>query len=184
MFEMIANIFRVCGESLYSMMCRVRFGVGAIPWTVRIATNVRLQITDGGVLSVGAGSFVDAGVRLTVKRGKLSIGLRSHIGTGAIIVARNSIDIGNDVLMGEYVTIRDQDHRIDPGVRFSMSGFAESPIVIGNNVWLGSKVTVLRGVKIGSNVVVGANSVVTHDLPDNCVAVGAPARVVRHLDAG
>jgi len=54
-------------------------------------------------------------------------------------------------------------------------------VVIGNNVWLGDKVAVLSGVHIGNNVIVAANAVVTKDLPDNSIAAGVPARVVKML---
>jgi len=57
-----------------------------------------------------------------------------------------------------------------------------APIVVGNNVFLGMSVTVLPGVSIGDNVVVGAGAVVTHDLPSDCVAVGAPAKPIRTID--
>ena len=57
-----------------------------------------------------------------------------------------------------------------------------APIVVGNNVFLGMAVTVLPGVSIGDNVVVGAGAVVTHDLPSDCVAVGAPAKPIRSID--
>lgn len=59
---------------------------------------------------------------------------------------------------------------------------AASPITIGDNVWLGGGVIVLPGVTIGDNTVVGSGAVVTKDLPANVVAVGNPARIVRHLD--
>jgi acetyltransferase-like isoleucine patch superfamily enzyme len=55
--------------------------------------------------------------------------------------------------------------------------------VIGNNVWIGAKATVTKGVTIGDNVVIGANSVVTRDIPPNSVAAGAPARVIRSIGA-
>ena len=56
------------------------------------------------------------------------------------------------------------------------------PIVIGNNVWFGGNVTVLPGVKIGSNVVIGAGSVVTKDIPDNVVAVGNPCKIIKNIE--
>lgn len=55
------------------------------------------------------------------------------------------------------------------------------PITVGSNVWFGGNVTVLPGVTIGDNVVIGAGSVVTHDIPSNSVAVGNPCRVIRTL---
>ena len=106
------------------------------------------------------------------------------MGIGSVIVARECIQIGTDVLIAEYVTIRDQDHLFDGAGITSRSGFSTAPIVIGNNVWLGAKVTVTKGVTIGDNVVIGANSVVAHDIPANCIAVGAPARVIRELRLG
>lgn len=56
---------------------------------------------------------------------------------------------------------------------------SKGAIVIGNNVWLGDKVTVLSGVRIGNNVTVAANSVVTKDVPDNCIVAGIPARIIK-----
>ncbi len=57
-----------------------------------------------------------------------------------------------------------------------------APLVVGNNVFLGMAVTILPGVSIGDNVVVGAGAVVTHDLPSDCVAVGTPAKPIRSID--
>jgi maltose O-acetyltransferase len=55
------------------------------------------------------------------------------------------------------------------------------PVTIGNNVWIGGSVTILPGIKIGDNVTIGAGSVVVNDIPDGCIAVGNPCRVVRKL---
>jgi maltose O-acetyltransferase len=140
-----------------------------------------LTATDGGSMSFGAGCSIDRYATLIVKHGTLSFDSGAYVGIGAVIVCRSSIRIGRNALFAEHVTIRDQDHAIAPTEGQGGVGFTSSPIVIGDNVWLGAKVTVTQGVTIGNNVVVGANSVVTHDLPDNCVAVGAPARVVRRL---
>ena len=59
--------------------------------------------------------------------------------------------------------------------------YSKGAIHIGNNVWIGDKATVLGGITIGDNVIVGANSVVTHDVPSNCVVAGIPAKIVRQL---
>ena len=61
--------------------------------------------------------------------------------------------------------------------------FADRPIAIGENAWLGADVTVLPGVTIGKNSVIGAGSVVTKDIPENVVAVGNPCRVLRQITA-
>jgi acetyltransferase-like isoleucine patch superfamily enzyme len=77
------------------------------------------------------------------------------------------------------VSVRDHDHAFADTDRAVLDqGRTTDPVRIGDNVWLGAKVTVTKGVTIGSNVVVGAHAVVTADLPDGCVAVGIPARVI------
>ena len=108
------------------------------------------------------------------------IGDRCLIGRGSGIVGHLSIDIGNDVWTGHHVYITDQSHGYeDVSLPISLQSQPETPVVIGEGSWLGHGVVVLPGAKIGKHVAVGANSVVTGELPDFCVAVGAPARVIR-----
>jgi acetyltransferase-like isoleucine patch superfamily enzyme len=111
------------------------------------------------------------------------IGDRCLIGKGSGIVGHFSIEIGDDVWTGHHVYITDQNHGYeDVDVPISRQTMPERAVVIGDGSWLGFGTVVLPGARIGRHVVVGANSVVTGDLPDRCVAVGAPARVVRTLD--
>ncbi len=159
----------------------VKCGGAPLPNDLQIEQGVKIAATDGGSIQFGPSTAVDRFATVIVKHGKLSAGGNLYLGVGSVVVARESITIGENVLIAEHVTIRDQDHALTPTEGQGRVGFTTSPIVIGDNVWLGAKVTVIQGVTIGNNVVVGANSVVTHDLPDNCVAVGAPARVVRQL---
>ncbi len=108
----------------------------------------------------------------------IKVGRNFYCNVDAVFLDTNWITIGNNVKIGPRVNLLTAGHPIDAAVRVSMLEFAR-PIVIGDNTWLGGNVTVLPGVTIGSNTVVGAGSVVTHDLPDNVVAVGNPARVLR-----
>jgi len=148
---------------------------------VEVAAHVRLRATDGGQAWFGNNVTIDRFADITVKQGRLDIGPGTYVGQFSVICARQAVTIGADCLIAEHVTIRDQDHRFARDAVTARSGFITAPVRIGNNVWLGAKVTVLKGVTIGSNVVVGANSVVNGDLPDNVVAVGVPARVIREL---
>jgi carbonic anhydrase/acetyltransferase-like protein (isoleucine patch superfamily) len=111
------------------------------------------------------------------------IGDRCLIGRGSSIVGHGSIVIEDDVWTGQHVHITDMNHGYE---RFDMpisrQGSPVRPVRIGAGSWLGHGVVVLPGVDIGRHVVVGAGSIVTRDLPDNAVAVGAPARVVRRYD--
>ena len=89
--------------------------------------------------------------------------------------------IGDNVMIGPNTTITTVGHPITPkGRREHMAQATE--IRIGDDVWLGANVTVLPGVTIGNNVVIGAGAVVNRDIPDNSLAVGVPARVIREIE--
>ena len=115
----------------------------------------------------------------------VSIGDRTLIGRGSHIVGHFSIEIGDDIQTGPYVYITDQNHVYDdPDVPIGAQWPVEAGVSIGSGSWLGTGVVVLPGSHIGRNVAIGAGSVVTGDLPDHCVAVGSPARVVKRYSPG
>lgn len=87
-----------------------------------------------------------------------------------------SVEIGDDTLIAEMVTIR--DHGPKP---YRRQGFVSAPIRIGQNVWIGNKVTITKGINIGDNSVVAANAVVTKDVEPNVVVGGVPARIIKKL---
>jgi len=109
----------------------------------------------------------------------LVIGDRCVIGRGTSIAAHFSVTIGDDVSFGPNVYVTDHNHtNADPAVPIGRQTGPEEPVVIGAGSWLATGVVITPGVTIGRGVSVGANSVVTRDLPDGCTAVGSPARVV------
>ena len=101
---------------------------------------------------------------------------------GSIIVSVANIQIGRDTLVAEYVVIRDQDHSL-VSRPIKSAGFHTGAILIGDDCWLGAKVTVLRGSTIGNGAVIGAHSLVRGNMPPNTLAVGCPATVIRKLPA-
>jgi acetyltransferase-like isoleucine patch superfamily enzyme len=105
----------------------------------------------------------------------------AYIGNSAHIIATQSIEIGRDVLIADRVYIADYIHGYEDVNRpvKTQELVLRRPVSIGNGSWIGENVVIL-GAKIGRNCVIGANAVVSSDIPDFCVAVGAPARVVRH----
>ena len=110
----------------------------------------------------------------------VKIGDRCLIGRGSGIVGHLSIDIGDDVWTGHHVYITDQSHGYeDVSQPISQQSQPERAVSIGSGSWLGHGVVVLPGARIGKHVAVGANSVVTGELPDYCVAVGSPAKIIR-----
>lgn len=114
----------------------------------------------------------------------VTIGDRCLIGRGSTIVGHKSIIIGDDVWTGHGIHITDMNHGYeDRDLPISQQHQPEAPVVIGDGSWLGHNVVVLPGVTIGRHVAVGAGSIVTGDIPDFSVAVGVPARVIRHFDS-
>ena len=142
-------------------------------------TIVRLP---GAKITFGERCVLDR--HLTVEcAGELIVGARTIFGHHCTIGAKESVRIGPDCLIAEMVSIRDSDHAISArDLPYREQGHVTTPVVVGRNVWLGSKVVVARGVHIGDNSVVGAGAVVTKDIPANSLAVGVPARVIRELD--
>lgn len=128
-------------------------------------------------VSLSAGMFEgqDLGASPVVR-----IGDRCVVGRGSHIVGHVSIDVGDDVSMGPYVYITDQNHSyLDPDTPIGRQWPSDAGVVIGPGSWLGAHVVVLPGARIGRNVTVGAGAVVRGDVPDRCVVAGVPARVVR-----
>ncbi|RPK58704.1 Maltose O-acetyltransferase [Streptomyces sp. ADI96-02] len=110
----------------------------------------------------------------------ISVGPRTFINFGAVLLDVGRITIGADVQFGPNVQLLTPTHPIDPEQRRAKWEGAR-PITIGDNVWLGGGVIVCPGVTIGEDTVVGAGAVVTRDLPAGVVAVGNPARVIRRI---
>ena len=126
----------------------------------------------------------DAPIRLAVFEGlgRVQVGDHVLINPGARIVSADSIEIGNNCMLAMHCHLSDSDWH-DTHHRIYAPG-KTSPIRLGDNVWLGDSVKVLKGVTIGDNTIVGAGAVVTKDLPANVIAGGNPARVLQPLPAG
>jgi maltose O-acetyltransferase len=141
----------------------------------------------GGDITLGPDADVHIGHKLHMMRdftgrfvGTLRIADNVFFNRGCYVAAYCCVTIGNSCIFGEGVSIHDENHRISRvGEADALQGFETKPIVIGDNVWIGAKATILPGVHIGDHAVIGANAVVTHDVPPYALAVGVPAHVVR-----
>lgn len=121
---------------------------------------------------------------------KLVIGKNCKLGDNVHIVANEKVVIGDNCLMASKVFISDTSHGEYAGFTTDSSHSSPDvspderllymkPVSIGNNVWIGENVCILLGVTIGDGCIIGANSVVIRDVPDNCIAVGSPAKVCK-----
>lgn len=108
----------------------------------------------------------------------ISLGDRIFINSGCKFQDQGGVVIGDDCLIGHNVVIATLNHDLMPSRRADMH---PAPVVIGRNVWIGANATILPGVTIGDDAVVGAASVVTKDVPVGAIVVGSPARVVRSV---
>lgn len=183
-------------------------GVGGDRWRL---VESGCSIRHRRFLTIGAGSVLEHGARLTclsrngihigkrVTVGKYSLiectsvlwnlgeGLRvgdgSSIGDYSFIGCAAGVTIGANVLMGQRVSFHSQNHNFDDVTRpIREQGVTSSPIVIGDNCWLGAGSIVLSGVEIGAGSVVAAGSVVNRSFGPNSVLAGVPARLVRLRD--
>lgn len=119
----------------------------------------------------------------------LTIGCNLRVNHSVHIAAMHQVVIGNNVLMASGVYISDHSHGIyqgnnqtSPNTPPNSRSIHSKPVFIGDNCWLGEHVCVLPGVTIGHGTVVGAGSVVTKNIPSNCIAVGVPAEVIKKWD--
>lgn len=111
----------------------------------------------------------------------ITIGKNVFFNTGCSFQDRGGVSIGNGSMLGMNVTIATLNHGLSSETRNTTY---PSPVIIGENVWIGSNATILPGVTIGNNSVVAAGAVVTKDVPENVVVAGVPAKVLKEINKG
>jgi acetyltransferase-like isoleucine patch superfamily enzyme len=178
------RLLGACGRNVF-------FGVDVTlrhPSKIRIGDNV--VVDDGAVLdakgesnhgiTIGDGVFIGRHTSVNTKDGDIVLEDGVNISSFCSVFSASSVRIGRNTLLAGYTYV------IGGGHDFARTDMAvvdqERPsrgIAIGPNGWIGAGVAILDGVTIGRDVIVGANAVVTHDLPDFVIAAGTPARVIR-----
>ena len=151
---------------------------------VVIKYNAEFWVTDDAILEIGDNCTIQncAFFQLTKPTPKVFIGKNTVIGRYAMITAKNVIRIGNNVLMGAYVQVIDHSHGIgrDKTVREQPALIGQ--VIIEDDVWIGVGSRILMDVHIGVGAVIGANAVVTKDVPPYAVVGGVPARVIKYRE--
>ncbi len=133
-----------------------------------IAKGAKLEIKNNFKIFSGALVYVNKNATLVLGSGYINNNLTLHCFT--------LIEIGEDVAISEQVIIRDSDNHI---ITSNKNQEMTKPIRIGNHVWIGIRATILKGVALGDGAIVAAGAIVTRDVPERCLAVGVPARVIK-----
>jgi acetyltransferase-like isoleucine patch superfamily enzyme len=156
-------------------------GKARLPLSVRLTGRIRLR-GDGDV-EFGQGVTLMGDIVpiefVSYKDARISIGDHTFINYGSSISAYKQVKIGRHCLLGHHTLIVDRNEH---GVEQREVAPPPAQVIIDDHVWIGSRVIILPGVLVGHHSVIGAGSVVTRDIPANCLAVGNPARVVRQWD--
>lgn len=126
---------------------------------------------------VGKDVNIERGAQIT---SKMRVGDRSGVGINAMM--HGEVIIGDNVMMGPECIVYTRNHAFaDVNIPMRDQGFSEEhPVIIGNDVWIGGRVIILPGVKVGDGAIIGAGAVVTKDVPDYAIVGGNPAKVIKY----
>jgi acetyltransferase-like isoleucine patch superfamily enzyme len=145
-----------------------------------IAPDVALQIGPKGRVELGRWSWLGHGTKVRCHEGYVSIGAKTVLGQECTISAFQHVSIGRECVIADRVMMIDFDHGVvDVERPIREQGIYKRDVRVGHNVWIGYGACILRGVTVGDNSIIGANSVVTSDVPENAVVGGVPARLIR-----
>jgi len=182
-FEKLKPVFRVMEKIVKIIPRRIRIkkfikyckkGEGLFWIGIRYLLLKSIAVSCGDAVGVYSNTYV-------LNPQNLEIGYNVTIQPMAYIEASGGIKIGANSAIAHGVTIMSESHNTkERDIPFKCQGMLYKPVVIGEDTWIGAKATIMPGVTIGNKVVVGANSVVTKDVPDYAVVVGSPARIIKY----
>jgi acetyltransferase-like isoleucine patch superfamily enzyme len=149
-----------------------------------VGPGVQLEIARNARLVLGRWSWIGHGCKIRIHEGEVRIGAKTVMGQECTISAYQRVAIGHECVIADRVMLIDFDHGVVEVERpIRLQGIYKRNVQVGNNCWIGYGACILRGVTIGDNSIVGTSAVVTKSLPENAVAAGVPARVIRMRDA-
>ncbi len=174
--------FVVLNSMIKAFLYKILFGRRFyIALTSLLFPGVSIEIRDKATVKINKNVRIRNNSHIaSLCGGKVNIGENTGINRNCVVVAHESIDIGSDVEIGPNVMIYDHDHLFKAGNKTKEMGFSSKPIVIGDNVWIGANVVVLKGVHIGAGSVVAAGTVVKEDVPDNTVVYNE--RIIKYKE--
>jgi galactoside O-acetyltransferase len=139
---------------------------------------VRANTNNQRGISIGNHVSVQENVLINANRGHVVIGDHSWLGPGTVVYGNGGVEIGRDVMVASHCAINTVSHHFDrTDIPMNRQGTYCDPIVLEDDVWIGTAAVILQGVRIGRGSIIGAGAVVTRDIPPYSIAVGVPARV-------
>jgi acetyltransferase-like isoleucine patch superfamily enzyme len=150
---------------------------------VTIDDNVLIDARGGydtGGISLADGVTINRNCSLKAKNGKITIGKQTTIGSNSSVVSYNSVEIGDFAIIAGGCSINTGGYEIkDTSVKMIDNGVSsKGPIVIGDDVWIGTRGIILEGIRVGSHAVIGAGAVVTKDVAEHEIVAGVPAKSI------
>ena len=146
-----------------------------------------LEALRQGRLDVGEGTLLEPGVWITAPgEARVRIGAGSFLNLGVMVASVDEVEIGSHCMFANGCFVTDGNHRFEDAEQpVTWQGFStKGPTRVGDNTWCGANVVITSGVTVGERCVIGANSVVTDDIPARSIAAGAPAKVLREIEYG
>ena len=145
-----------------------------------VGPGCQLEVGPNAVLELGRWSWIGHGSKIRCHEGAVSLGALSVMGQECTISAFQHVSIGRECVIADRAMLIDFDHSTaDVETPIRLQGIYKRDVRVGHNVWIGYGACVLRGCSVGENAVIGANTVVTRDVPANAVVGGVPARLIR-----
>jgi acetyltransferase-like isoleucine patch superfamily enzyme len=149
-----------------------------------ICPKVKFEIGKNAKLYLGRWSWVGNGTKIRVHEGEAYIGAKTVLGQECTISAFQHVSVGRECIVADRVMLIDFDHGVVEVERpIRMQGIYKRDVRVGHNCWVGYGACVLRGCTVGDNSILGTYAVVTKDIPDNSVAAGVPAEIIRKRKA-
>lgn len=146
--------------------------------------RLALQVGREAEIRFGRFCWIGDGTKIRCHQGVVEIGPKTVLGQECTISAWQRVTIGAECVIADRAMFIDFDHGVVEVERpIRSQGIYKRDVVVGSNVWIGYNASILRGVRVGDNSVIGTNAVVTKDVPANAVVTGVPARVIRMREA-
>lgn len=178
MIKWLYMLYRSLASIFYTFLAR------------RLLTSVGRDTVFEGALDIpllnrvviGEQCLISAGVSFVVTAtGSITLGNRVYIGKSCVLASAIGITIGDNTMLAEFVSVIDADHGVEKnGIPIRDQELKPFPVTIGSDVWVGRGSAILKGISIGDGAIIGANSVVTHDVPPFAIVCGSPARMIKH----